>query len=237
MTHLRGWLLTLLVALTGAVLIVGCELDSGDGEGGDAGDAGGTDTGGDVASCTANGLCEPGCGTTDPDCTCDCDNNSSICNAEIGTSSNCACDPQCTGSARACANDGVCDSNCVSDADPDCGTCDCDRVAGRCDAAREETRDACSCDTDCSGDRACQDDGDCDEYCLARDDDCPCDCNYYNDICEAESDGTDVECDCDPECDSAGNNACTSDGHCDNFCDPSGICKDPDCDDVGVDEC
>jgi hypothetical protein len=194
------------------------------------------------ATCVTAPDCAPGdhCVSVGNGCTvcgpCDCDRDVGICNAEPGTTIVCACDRDCTG-ASACSGDGVCDAGCSAGADPDCAACACDRVAGRCDAEQQDSATACDCDADCIGHDACEDDGDCDDYCLGRDSDCPCACDYYGGVCEAESDGSADECTCDPQCAAAGNNACQADGHCDTWCDPGGLCSDGDCDNVGTGAC
>ncbi|MBI5489399.1 MAG: hypothetical protein HY905_18850 [Deltaproteobacteria bacterium] len=84
-----------------------------------------------------------------------------------------------------------------------------------------------------NGAAGCSADGECntDPACLGVDPDCasPCGCDYFSGICEAMADATDAECPCDADCASAGDNACGEDGHCDTWCDPGGVCVDPDC--------
>ncbi|MCA9564809.1 MAG: hypothetical protein KC561_15035, partial [Myxococcales bacterium] len=117
-------------------------------------------------------------------------------------------------------------------------TCDCDHpgLGNVCEAASRNSSATCDCDQDCgAGESACGSDGHCDSWCPEGDDpDCDpgCECEYFDTagLCEAESDQSTRECGCDEDCDPAGEQSCQADGHCDNFCDPGGICKDPDCD-------
>lgn len=134
-----------------------------------------------------------------------------------------------------CSANGICNSACA--ADPDCTTCDCDRQNNVCNVSTDYTDSACGCDPDCSTRSTCDDDdGVCDTYCHARDNDCDDDCNWYEDVCEAEANHSSERCDNDPDC-TGSDAACSSDGHCDTFCDPTNPnpppeydCKDPDCD-------
>jgi hypothetical protein len=239
-----------LAGLLIALMASGCELSGGDD--GDTDFDAGNDTGGDTAPrCVADGFCDPTCAQgTDPDCpppTCDCD-RSSVCDAaSVNSTAACACDPHCAGTS-ACRQDGVCDNFCPDGTDPDCAVaCDCDRVVGRCDAARRESDTPCACDPDCSGGRrACTAGNTCDEYCLARDGDCHAtlgSCNYFAGICEADNNHSTNVCTDDPDC-GPGDQACSSDGHCDTFCDPPNAspppefdCKDPDCRVTSTGEC
>jgi hypothetical protein len=216
-----------------------CELESGDA---DAADVGTNDT---PAQCVSDGFCDTNC-TSDPDCStvCDCDLTNGFCNvASSGSSLACSCDDDCA-SGTACSLDTFCDTLCASD--PDCGSCACDRDNGRCDAADDYTdpdnagidQFFCACDPDCVGETdACPAGDGCDPYCGARDGDCSCNCDFFDGICEADNDHSTDKCTCDDAC--AGNaKACTEDGHCDTFCDPTNpvaggteyICADvPDC--------
>ena len=142
-----------------------------------------------------------------------------------------------------CSANGICNSACA--ADPDCTPCDCDRDDNLCNMSVDYSRDSqCGCDPDCATRDLCDDDdGVCDDYCHARDDDCPDSCNYYDDICEADEDHSSERCDNDPHC-TGSDSACSTDGHCDTYCDPetspgSGQydCKDADCTENDDGEC
>lgn len=125
---------------------------------------------------------------------------------------------------NSCRSDGTCEGGC-NPPDPDCD-CDCDRNSTACDALRAGSSSACDCDPDCGV--ACLSDDYCDSFC-DDDPDCAseCECDYFSNVCEAAEDGTTDVCDCDDDC-GAGDDACSSDDHCDTFC-PDG--EDPDCDD------
>ena len=145
--------------------------------------------------------------------------------------------------AEDCSANDICNPACA--ADPDCTTCDCDRQNNVCNVSTDYTDSACGCDPDCSTRSTCDDDdGVCDTYCHARDNDCDDDCNWYEDVCEAEANHSSERCDNDPDC-TGSDAACSNDGHCDTFCDPTTSasqplagcteipeydCKDPDCD-------
>jgi hypothetical protein len=80
-------------------------------------------------NCGADGMCNPACGATDPDCT-------SMCTADGFCDPACApgLDPDCGGT---CTADGFCDPACAPGLDPDCGGgCDglggCDFTPGGC---------------------------------------------------------------------------------------------------------
>lgn len=141
-----------------------------------------------------------------------------------------------------CSANGICNPACADD--PDCATCDCDRQDNVCNVSIDYTDSACGCDPDCATRDTCDDDdGVCDTYCHARDNDCPDDCNWYWDVCEAEANHSDNPCDNDPDC-GPGNVACSDDGHCDTFCDPTNLnpppeydCTDPNCDEDADGSC
>lgn len=198
------------------------------GGGGDAG-GGGTDGGG--VDCSSDGVCEAGCGSTDPDCGCSCDRDTTRCDAvSSGSTTACQCDPDC---GIACTSDGSCDTFCPADRDPDCETseCACDVFGGVCEAAEFGSTTTCACDEDCVGGAvACSEDDHCDSYCPeGTDPDCgeptECSCDFNEGICEPNADGSSDACECDPDC-AGGEQPCKFDGHCDSWC-PDGF--DPDC--------
>lgn len=88
------------------------------------------------------------------------------------------------------------------------------------------------------GDATCAADGFCNQAGCAgphggtTDPDCqgpgPCDCDWYDWVCEASARCSSETCACDADCHTAGVSdiACTADSHCDTWC-PTGV--DPDC--------
>jgi hypothetical protein len=148
----------------------------------------------------------------------------------FGSTADCSCDLDCDATHGACEDDGHCDDYCPAGADPNCATCDCDYFSSICEAAEIGSTAECTCDPDCAGPAgACEADGHCDSWCpAAADPDCSCDCDYFPDVCEAAVNGSDTDCPCDGDC-VGGAHACEAEGHCDTWCDPGGICVDPDC--------
>jgi hypothetical protein len=183
--------------------------------------------------CVSDGFCDSACPNgTDPDCSsCSCDRNPDACNtASYGSTSDCSCDPNCTSVDHACGADDYDDTYCNSD--PDREGCGCDYYTGVCESADRNSTTDCPCDVDCDDyHHACVLDSHCDTWCpIGADPDCvgQCDCDFFDAICEAATNGTDQPCDCDADC-GASYSACQADGHCDDRCDPDEICGDPDC--------
>ena len=192
---------------------------------------------GSIVPCGAGETCSNGvCGTTcEEECATDGDTQCTGGGTAFETCGQYDSDPCLEwGSATSCPQNQTCvEGECVV-------PCDCDFVDGICEAAAPNSSSACSCDTDCLGASACQDDGHCDSWCPANlDSDCGCGCDY-NEHCEAGENHNDwspppewedvVTCACDPECE-PGEYACIDDGHCDTWCLPE---HDPDC---GTDPC
>jgi hypothetical protein len=201
----------------------------------DAGRDSGTDIGRDSGTdptpvCGGDGACNPDCGGTDPDCTstCDCDNTVSFCDNSGSSTAVCACDDDCIG-RTACSDDGFCDDSCPEGSDLNCD-CSCDYNDNVCESRARGTTETCACDFDCqNGETACGDDNHCDTFCPdGTDPDCDtepeCSCDYNEGICEVASRGSSMECMCDTDC--VGADPCKNDGHCDTWC-PAGF--DPDC--------
>jgi hypothetical protein len=211
-----------LAATAAAILYVACgptNLDSDADSGSDA------DT---PATCIDDGFCDPACSTgSDPDC-CLCDQDPIACNAASqGSTTACACDPNCSSTVLACGDDNYCDPFCTEDPN------NCDYYDNVCEAIERDSTESCNCDVDCDTTHpACDADSHCDTWCPdGEDPDCTsptCPCEYFDGICESEADGSTRTCNCDTDC-GTGDVACQQDNHCDNFCDPNGICKDVDC--------
>jgi len=182
-------------------------------------------------TCLSDLNCDSGCpGFGDPDCECECDSTEDICEAGGRDSADaCSCDWDCAATSEPCGSDGHCDSWCFVGTDPDC-PCTCD-FNDSCEALEAGSAETCPCDDDCpSGTEACSADGHCDGFCPeGTDRDCvTCDCDYFMDVCESTTDATKIECECDFDCHGEAE-ACDADGHCDTYCDPLGMCEDPDC--------
>ena len=223
-----------MLALSSALLLVtACGLD--------AANDGGADAYGDGGHALDADVDADGGGDVDADLdgdidSCSCARLPGRCDASVvGSTSPCPCDNDCDAATPPCDLDGYCDDWCPEGTDIDCSDCWCDYYSDVCEAADFGSTDNCLCDRDCTGAHsACERDGHCDTWCPeGADPNCgPCECDGFDDVCEPSDDGTLAVCTCDPDC-SDGGVACRADGHCDTWCDPGGLCQDPDCTGAG----
>ncbi|MBN1945924.1 MAG: hypothetical protein JW797_09615 [Bradymonadales bacterium] len=136
------------------------------------------------------------------------------------------------GDVGTCVADDWCDPACAAGVDPDC-ECACDRADNVCNANADDSAADCTCDPDCTTTaHACVNDAYCDPWCPPPSGTGECDCDYYENVCEAGArESTDL-CPCDVDCDSMDpdcSGACVADTHCDTWCPDD---EDPDCEET-----
>ncbi len=178
---------------------------------------------GAVTACGSTESCSDGyCSTT---CTNECTQGSVQCSGSTGVQSCGDFDsdpclewgpvvPCDTG--ETCSN-GTCSTSCDDECDS-AGDTQCTPSGGGFQTCGDYDTDSClewSTPTTCDAAAG--------ETCVAGACEVDCECDFYPNICEADSPNSSTACSCDGDC----GTACGADGHCDSWC-PSGT--DPDCD-------